>query len=163
MSAVLCGGHGARESRVMHSRMKKVATGILLLALVLPGSAVAASITVPPGNSEADQYFETVPGSSGGRSPDTSKTAEDAVREGRLTAATLRALERRGEVGQAVADVVAQTGPPGGKAGGSGLGAAAFEAPDKQGLGALFPIILVATAVGAVAYAVGRRRGSTAK
>lgn len=148
--------------------MKRVATGILLLALVLPGSAYGASIAVPPGNSEADQYFETVPGSSGGRSPDTSKTVEDAVREGTLTPATAAALERRGEVGQAVANLVAQTAPPGGKAGqdgegGPGLNAAALEAPEKQGMGALFPIILVATAVGAVAYAVGRRRGSTAK
>jgi len=126
--------------------------------MALPVSAAEARVATPPGNSEADQYFETIPGAAGPTTPNSAKTPQDAVREGTLTAATERALQRRGPAGEAVANVVAQTAP-GGKAGGGGRPeAAALGVPDKQGLGALFPLILVATAAGAAGFAAARWR-----
>lgn len=141
------------------------ALALPLLALAaLPLPAGAAPIAAPPGNSEADQYFETVPAPAGGRSRDSSKTAEDSVREGRLSAETARALERRGETGQALATAVAQTAP-GGKPGDGPPPpqTAGAPAPTEQGLGALFPLILVATAAGAAGFAVARWRGTPAR
>lgn len=125
----------------------------------------------PPGNSEADQYFETIPAPSGGRAPDTSKTVGDAVREGHLSPETARALLRRGELGEALATVVAQTAPPrvpsgpgaergAGAEDGSRSPGATAAVPEEQGLGTLFPLLLVATAAAAAGYGVARWRGA---
>jgi opacity protein-like surface antigen len=143
--------------------MAKTTIVAVLAALALPSAVAAAPVAVPPGNSEADQYFETLPAPGGGRSPDSTKTVEDVVREGRLGAGTAKALEGRGKAGRALATIVAQTGPPRNGGGGSGnkggrSGVAVADVPDKQGLGAMFPLILVGTAVAAGAFAVVRWR-----
>lgn len=144
--------------RVMQlEAMAKTTIVAVLVALALPSAVPAAPVAVPPGNSEADQYFETLPAPSGGRSPDTAKTVEDAVRERQLDAGTAKALEGRGKAGRAVATIVAQTGPP--RHGGGGRSRVAVaNAPEKQGLGAVFPLILMGTAVAAGAFAVARWR-----
>jgi hypothetical protein len=147
--------------------MKKATTAALLLLLAFPLQAGAASVAAPPGNSQADQYFETLPTPAGARSPDPEKTAKDAVQEGKLSPAAARALQEHGPDGRAVAGIVAQTAPAGAarrdrtsKAGAS-LQAAGFSAPDDQGMGVIFPLILVVTAAAGLAFAVDRHRRSS--
>jgi hypothetical protein len=132
----------------------------LALTLAAPHSAAAVvRVVAPPGNSEADQYFETLPSPAGPRAPASKKDA----REGALSAGTERALLRQGASGEALAIAVARTAPSG-EAGGGGsprpapLPASAVRVPGEKGLGALFPLILVATAVAAIAIAASHRR-----
>jgi hypothetical protein len=150
--------------------MRNATTVAVLLALALPLPAYAAPIAAPPGNSEADQYFETLPTPGGGQSADYTKTAKDAVNEGKLTPATARALDEKGKAGRAVATIVAQTAPATmdkppvdlprrDGAGGSGD----LELSDQSGMGILFPLILAATAAVALAFAVDRWRRAAAK
>jgi hypothetical protein len=154
--------------------MRRVATFALLAVLALPGSAAAAvHVVAPPGASEADQYFETVPASTGPRAPNGERKEEDAVRDGSISPATGRALQRRGPAGQAVAALVADTAPAAsetatGRGGRSGRAAAKptlppASAPGKAGMGAVFPLALAAVAVAAVAFAVARRRRPVAR
>lgn len=141
--------------------MRKTTTLALLLALVLaaPQSA-AARVLAPPGNAEADQYYETVPSPTGPRAPDTTKKARDAVREGVLSEATEQGLRHRGPTGLALATAVAQTALPGGSGGHGSLSPAlALSVPEEQGLGDLFPLILVLAGAAAVAFTLARRRG----
>lgn len=145
--------------------MRKTTTLALLLALAVPLNAQAAVRTIaPPGNSEADQYYETLPGSAGPRAPVPKKTEEDAVHAGELSPATARALQRHGAEGLALATAVAKTAPPA-RGGGSGLGATAgaARAPDEQGLGGFFVPILGVTAAASVAFYVARRRRRAAR
>jgi hypothetical protein len=140
--------------------MRKTTTLALLLALVLaaPQSATAAArVIAPPGNSEADQYYETVPSPTGPRAPDTTKKARDAVREGALSEATEQGLRHRGPVGLALATAVAQTALQRGKE--SPSPSLALSVPEEQGLGDLFPLILVLAVAAAVAFTLARRRG----
>jgi hypothetical protein len=139
----------------------------LALALTLaqpPGGVSAAPRTVaPPGNSEADQYFETLPASNGPQAPDTTKKARDAVREGSLGEASEQALRQRGPRGLALATAVARTAPPGTVSRDrSGLRlrppASTVEPPSQPGMGAAFSLVLAATAAAALAFAVSRRR-----
>jgi hypothetical protein len=142
--------------------MWRAVTFALLLALA-PAAPAAAAVRVvaPPGNSEADQYYETLPASSGPHAPDSSKEEADAVRDGSLSPATARALSRHGAAGQAVATTVAKTAParaprPGGVA--RTAPASAVRIPGGAGLGAVFPLALVAAAAAALGFALARRR-----
>ncbi|HEX5375226.1 MAG TPA: hypothetical protein VFW48_03620 [Solirubrobacterales bacterium] len=145
----------------------KTTTLALLLVLVMPLPAGAAvRVVAPPGNSEADQYYQTLPGATGPRAPDSAKETRDAVRDGALSEATEGALRQRGPEGLAVATVVAKTAPagvPGGAGDRDGSRAAASASAvrvlDDQGLGAFFPLLLALTAAGAVAFGVARWRG----
>jgi hypothetical protein len=148
--------------------MRKATTAALLLLLALPLQAVAASVAAPPGNSQADQYFETLPTPDGARSLDHDKTAADAVQEGTLPPEAARALQQEGPDGRAVADIVAQTGSAGagrqdGPKGKAPLAQVGFSAPDEQGMGILFPLILAATAAAALAFAIDRHRRSSTR
>jgi hypothetical protein len=151
--------------------MRKTTTLALLLALALPLPAAAAvRVIAPPGNSEADQYYQTLPGSTGPRAPDPTKETRDAVRDGALSEATEGALRRQGPGGLALATAVAKTAPAGTGAGGEGRGRlpASLEAsqarpPDPQGLGDLFPFLLLGTAAAAGAFALAKRRGLVAR
>jgi hypothetical protein len=141
--------------------MWRVATlALLALALSLPGAAAARSVA-PPGNSEADQYFETLPASAGPQAPNPSKDEAVAVRDGNLSAGTARALQRHGATGRALGAAVAETAPARAARAGSASRAApapAVRLPVGAGLGAAFPLALVATAAAAIGFAVGRRR-----
>jgi len=146
--------------------MRKTTTLALLLVLAMPLPAGAAvRVVAPPGNSEADQYYQTLPGATGPRAPDAEKETRDAVRDGVLSEATETSLRQRGPEGLALATVVAKTAPSGVLGamdrGGSppASSAAAVRAPDDQGLGGLFPLALALTAVAALAFAVARWRG----
>lgn len=143
---------------------------VLAATLLLPAVAAARSVA-PPGNSEADQYFETLPDSTGPRSPDSARTPVDAVREGSLRARTARELARRGAGGEALARAVGATGPAGVVGGGGGpsprvaeTGEAAGgsgEAAGPAGLDFGFPLLLALLALAALAFALSRRRGAT--
>ncbi|HEX6753530.1 MAG TPA: hypothetical protein VF093_08115 [Solirubrobacterales bacterium] len=147
--------------------MRKATALTLLLVLAMPLPAGAAvRVVAPPGNSEADQYYQTLPGATGPRAPDSAKETRDAVRDGALSEATEGALRERGPEGLAVATVVAKTAPagvPGADGGRDGsratASASALRVLDDQGLGALFPLVLALTAAGAIAFAAARRRG----
>ena len=144
--------------------MRKTTTLALLLVLALPLPAGAAvRVVAPPGNSEADQYYQTLPAASGPRAPDSAKETRDAVRDGALSETTERVLRQQGPTGLALATVVAKTAPAGvpeGGGGGDGSSpASAVRVPDDQGLGTAFPLLLVATAAAALAFAVARLRG----
>jgi hypothetical protein len=108
--------------------MGKITTLAVLLALALALPAAAAvRVIAPPGNSEADQYYQTLPASTGPRAPDATKKARDAVRDGALAEATEGALRRRGPRGLALATAVAKTAPAG-QPGGSGSPSSATQA-----------------------------------
>jgi hypothetical protein len=142
--------------------MRRAATLSVLFALALAAPAGAAvRVIAPPGNSEADQYFQTLPASTGPRAPDLTKKARDAVRDGALSEVTEGALRHRGPPGLKLATAVAKTAPAEGVgAGGSPSRAAAAAAgpPAERGLGALFPFVLAVTAASALAFALARRR-----
>jgi hypothetical protein len=142
--------------------MGKAVTLAVLLTLALPLPAAAARTVAPPGNSEADQYFETLPGSAGPRAPDSTRTPGDAVREGDLTAGTASALEGRGERGRALASAVATTAPRRGGGSGSASPNAPVGALGGGGMGAALPLLLAATAGAATAFALVRRRSTAA-
>ncbi len=127
---------------------------MLTLALALPAGA-AARLVAPPGLPEAEQYYETVPTSTGQRAPDPTKKSHDAVRDGTIGEATEQALRRRGPAGEALGDAVAQTAP---ESAASGSQAPALGSLGEQGLGFAFPLLLLLTAAAAVAFAVSRRR-----
>jgi hypothetical protein len=136
----------------------KIATLALAIALAVPAPAGAARVVVPPGNSEADQYYETVPSPSGPRAPDTTKLPRDAVRDGALAEGTEAALRERGPGGLALVTAVAQTAE--GRAGGAGTPSdRVVGALGDPGMGAGFPLLLVAAAAAAAAFFVARRRG----
>jgi hypothetical protein len=145
--------------------MRKTTTLALLPALALAfavpqPAAGAVRVIAPPGNSEADQYYETVPSPTGPSAPDTTKKARDAVREGALSEAAEEGLRHRGPAGLALATAVAQTALPGGPGGHRPPSPPlAASVPGGQGLGNLFLPILVLAAAGAAAFAVARRRG----
>jgi hypothetical protein len=140
---------------------------LLALALSLPGAAAARTVA-PPGNSEADQYYETLPASNGPRAPDTTKKARDAVRDGSLSEGSESALRHRGPRGLALATVVARTAPPGTVSRDRprlrlSTPASTAEPASQPGMGALFPFVLAATAAAALAFALSRRRRSPAR
>jgi hypothetical protein len=139
--------------------MGKTATLAVLLALVAPIPAAAAGrVVAPPGNSEADQYYETLPSATGPRAPDSIREARETARDGALAGATEHALRQAGPRGLALLDGVARTAPAGRAGGGGSAAVSGARVLDERGLGDLFPLILVLTAAAALAFAVIRRR-----
>lgn len=126
---------------------------LLTLALALPAGA-AARVVAPPGLPEAEQYYETIPTSTGPRAPDTTKKAHDAVLAGVLSQASEHELRRRGANGLSLATAVAQTAEePGARP-----QPPALASLGERGLGGAFSFLLALTAVAAAAFAVSRRR-----
>jgi hypothetical protein len=135
------------------------------LVLLLPAPASAQSINVPPGQSEADQYFEVVPEGTGNKSLDNSAEPGEV-----LTPSQIAELEGLGEDGSAAAQTAAATAPGdsggGGKGGdGSGRGAGSAEisaaggvAPSRDGLGGMLWLVMAGTAAAVGGYAIARRR-----
>jgi len=149
--------------------MGKIATLALTIALAVPAHAGAtAHVVVPPGNSEANQYFETYPSSTGPRVPDRTRKAHEAVRDGTIAEGAEMALRERGPAGLALATAVAQTAQGRGTAGtgappGASLPDRVVRALGGGGLGAGFPLLLLATVVAAAAFFAARRRGLVAR
>ena len=150
------------------------------LTPVGPG-AMAQTGNVPPGQSAIDEYLETVPDGGGniapGAKPDLKQPEVASGAAANLPAQTLRALKRSGTDGRAAAALAAGASPaaagarpsplppPGAASGSDGLlptvGRAAT-GTDGGGFGALYPALLIAILIGAVAVAVVRRRRGSA-
>jgi hypothetical protein len=130
--------------------------GVFAICLLAPAIA-GARITVPPGSTEGDQYFEEVPNGGGSGSPN--HQGGSARDQG---VAATQALNALGAEGQAAAGLANANRPPqGGTVGAPGGGASASQPSSSTegegGMGAWFPILLVITAVGAIAYGIRRR------
>lgn len=144
---------------------------ILAAALVLaatPGSALALKL-VPPGNSAADQYTETLPGTQGGVPTDEIGRGESPAKVlGSSNAARLEAL---GEEGRAAAELAAATAPgragvgeataaPGSSSGLSEVLGQVTGTSGSGGMGMLLPLAIALALAGSLAFAVGRRRAA---
>lgn len=82
------------------------ALAAIAAALALPGAATA-EYYVPPGNSAANQYTETLPSAGGDSAGKKQKvTPADAI-----GAENAKELEQRGPAGKAAADLAAETAP----------------------------------------------------
>jgi hypothetical protein len=101
-----------------------IAAAFAVAALALPAAA-AAEYYVPPANSAANQYTESVPGA-GGESGGKRKKATPGTA---LGAGNAKKLEAKGPAGKATAELAAETAPPQLVDHGSGGG----EATDKSG------------------------------
>jgi hypothetical protein len=142
-----------------------------VLALHAPGAfaqdGCAGSQTVPAGNSEVDQYAETVPDACGDRPVGGGEGDANAVPPG--TAAELEAL---GDDGTAALELARSTAPRNGDrdAGGAaaepddgGLGdvadgiVEALGGSSGSGLGILLPLLMAGILVAGIAYARRRR------
>jgi hypothetical protein len=151
-----------------------IAAFLALVMLVLPVASVAAAPgRVPPGNSAASQYHETLPGAGGNE-----QTRDIGGEGGRAPAKVLghanaARLEALGPEGRAAAQFAAQSAPnntarqPHGVGGASNpSGSSALSqvlgqltgSSGSGGMGLLLPLLIAMTIVGAAAYALGRRR-----
>jgi hypothetical protein len=142
----------------------------------------ASAQTVPPGNSEIEQYVPTLPGPEGDHPVDgNAGGGGDGTEESGLPPATLQQLRALGPEGQATAEGLTQTasgtekepsqarrgtdGSRGESASepGSAVGAVADSLVGESdgGMGIVLPLILAATLGLAVTYLVaGRRRAA---
>lgn len=84
-----------------------VLLGVLLGALAAPAYA-GAEYYVPPGNSAANQYTETLPSAGGDRG---GKNKEKATPAATLGAGNAKKLEDQGPSGKAAAQLAAETAP----------------------------------------------------
>jgi hypothetical protein len=169
-----CQGLGGSAVQTVVGTYLRIAVSLALIVLALPAAAVAAPGTLPPGNSGANQYTETLPGA-GGNEPTRgigdkggagARTPAKVL--GQANAAELEAL---GPEGRAVAQLAAATAPArsGGHAhegGASGSGSSGVAQVLGQltgtsgsgGMGLLLPLLIAMAIVAAAAYALGRRR-----
>jgi hypothetical protein len=136
----------------------KVLAIFAILAACAAAPAVAnAAITVPPGATEGDQYFEETPNGSGSASVNRSGGGG----EGGPPVAASQELEALGPEGQAAADLAESNRPPQQQQGKANVAEsdepASSSTGGEGGMGILFPLLLVVTAVAAVAYGLRRR------
>lgn len=167
--------------------MKALGAG-LLIALLLPASAVAHGRTVaPPGNSGVGQYLETIPTAGGGRPTGTVRPGGGGPKA--LSPTVERAFAKQGAVGRSAAALANATAPVsassaqrsapsqsrgsaasrttpqsalstsrGGDSPASSLAKALTGSSSGGGLGLLLPAILVMFAIGGGVLALLRRR-----
>jgi hypothetical protein len=148
-----------------------------LLTGLFPAAVLAQDFNAPPGNSGVDQYLETVP-KAGGNSPGSDRKSSG------LPARTLKSLRSAGSDGQAVANLVASSGTTRAKqpstkrsngekqqsnkrrseaTTGSSKIPGTIAAPTlggsgSGGMGLLLPVLLGLSTVGALLFALRRRR-----
>lgn len=147
-------------------RIAVLSAGLLLV--LGTGSAMGARL-VPPGNSAANQYTETVPGPGGGMPSSEAKGGSPANVLGPSNAAKLEAL---GPDGRAAAELAAATAPAGrdkdsragslsaAPNGSSGLGKVLAQVTGTSGsggMGLLLPLVIAAALIGSVAFLLSRR------
>ena len=153
-----------------------LATALLALCALLAcaGTAGAAPAKVPPGNSGATQYTETLPGVGGNKTTKGLHEGENGGGESSLSADKAAQLEKLGKEGKDAARLAAGGAPPK-QAGGKGEGSstsgdasgaeqvvgAATGASDSGGMGLLLPLLIAAgvlAALGFLGFLVYRRR-----
>jgi hypothetical protein len=141
---------------------------LLLVLLAFPAGATAQRQNVPPGNSEVDQYVESVPDGTG------NSTVTKGERNGVVDAATRAELEALGPDGALAADLAESTGAKGTSGEGERLprgiqvdepqtavlpGLSEALSGSSDGLGILLPLLLLGTLI-LSAFAVARRRSA---
>ena len=159
-----------------------------LLLLALPGGASAKSgchhrTVSPHGNSEADQYSETIPGACGSHPPNPGNPAGSS--NGTVPPQTLRQLRSLGPAGRNAAALAQANAPAGARgqgnaltdrrpgspgaasANGAGEGGDALSGVGRAlggssggdgGMGFVLPLVLAGTLVTGAAYWLMRRR-----
>lgn len=144
------------------------AIAVLLALLLLAVPAAAQQVNAPPGNAGVDEYLETVPGAGGNRPSDAGADRSP------LTPGARSELERQGADGRAAAELAEREGPAADKGSAKpapvqslpqddaddgllgALGSAATGSDD--GMGIWLPLLLVLSAVAALAAVVFQRR-----
>ena len=145
------------------SRIGRLAAIVAALAVCLAVPAVAAAkVTVPPGATEGDQYFEEAPNGGGSSSVDKGGGGGGGT-GGSSTGAPVagtQQLDQLGPDGKAAAALANANRPP------EQLKAHPIPSPSSQssspadgegGLGIWFPLLIIGTAFAAVAYFLRRR------
>jgi hypothetical protein len=137
----------------------------LFVGLALPTLAVA-KVTVPPGSTEGDQYFEEAPNGGGSNSIDKGGVGGAAGGGGAggsgavSPVAATKALNALGPDGKAAADLANANRPP------EGLKAHPISNPPapassptdgEGGLGVFFPLLIIGTVLAGGAYVLRRR------
>ena len=145
------------------SRIGRLAVIVAALVVCLAVPAVsAARVTVPPGSTEGDQYFEEAPNGGGSSSVDHGGGGGGGA-GGSSTGAPVagtQQLDQLGPDGKAAAALANANRPP------EQLKAHPIPSPSSQssspaegegGLGIWFPLLIIGTAFAAVAYFLRRR------
>jgi hypothetical protein len=151
--------------------------GVALIVTVFAWSAGVASAApiLPPGNSAANQYAQTLPGPGGNEAVGGRHEARSPAKV--LGASTTERMRKLGPDGRAALQLAAETAPqtvhrrrsgpssgaPANSSGSSGLGEILRQATGtltSGSMGVLQPMILLVALVAACAYAIGRRRAS---
>jgi hypothetical protein len=189
------------------AQVKSILTTLLVALLVQPAAALARgrTVLVPPGDSAASQYVETIPTDRGGAVPSSGTQPASGAQPGALTPGQRRRLAALGPDGQTLVAVVQATSPPpaaaatvshtglshsGGRGGGdvggiptgtggpgsggpsgsavplsaagvpstAGLMLSAATGAGSGGLGIFLPLLLAASALGLILYAIRRWR-----
>ncbi len=156
-----------------------LATALLALCALLAwaGTAAAAPAKVPPGNSGAAQYTETLPGVGGDQTASGVREGQSSGKSGgagsSLGAGKAARLKKLGKEGADAARLAAggAAAGQGGKGGGgegsaasgdaSGAGqvvGAATGSSDSGGMGLLLPLLIAVGVLAAIGYVVYRRR-----
>jgi len=152
--------------------MTRVLMLLVALVLFMPAAAVAQETNAPPGNSAIDEYLETVPSASGNTVP---RPPAAGGGDSTLTPAQRARLERLGEDGRTLANVVEATSPRKPKeqtplagdagvpdaTGRSPLGEVLSVAGGEGGMGVFLPAILLGSLLTAIALVVLRRRSAS--
>ena len=144
------------------TRIGRLAAIVAALVVCLAVPAVAAAkVTVPPGSTEGDQYFEEAPNGGGSSSVDKSGGGGGAGGSGTgAPVAATHQLDQLGAEGKAAAALANANRPP------EQLKAHPIPNPSAQssdssdgegGLGIWFPLLIIASAFAALAYFLRRR------
>jgi hypothetical protein len=136
-----------------------VLLAVLLACLLVPAVA-GAKVTVPPGATEGDQYFEEAPNGGGSSSVDKDPGADGSA--GGQPVAGTQALDQLGADGKAAAALANANRPPQANLDTNvpGKTPPAQPSSDTQGEGGMgfwFPLLIAVTAFAAIAYGLRRR------
>jgi hypothetical protein len=132
-----------------------VLLAIVLACFALPAVA-AAKVTVPPGATEGDQYFEEAPDGGGSGSVNHGGSGGGGSTGGPPVAATQQ-LDQLGADGKAAADLANENQPPQVKLDKGKPAQPSSSTQGEDGMGFWFPLLIVITAVAAIAYGLRRR------
>jgi hypothetical protein len=132
---------------------------ILVISLCVPALA-AAKVTVPPGATEGDQYFEEAPNGGGSSSVDKGgggAGSGSAAAVGEAPVAATQSLDKLGAEGKAAANLANANQPPQAQAGQQPPTDSSASTEGDDGMGFWFPLLIILTAVAAIAYGLRRR------
>jgi hypothetical protein len=156
-----------RLGRSLRKRGVTTVFAVVAVALAVPALA-AAKITVPPGATEGDQYFEEAPNGGGSGSIDKGGGGGAGGSGGGAPVAATADLNKLGPEGKAAADLANANRPPTSPPSQSPVklhpptqnqppAQPASSTDGEGGMGFWFPLLLIIISVAAVAYMLRRR------